>query len=142
MTDRIADIWGERTPFARGEHWPVRVDQKLADGVLETDIDRWVQSACVLCSNGCACDIAVKDERMVGIRGRAVDRVNHGRLGPKGLFGSIPGLNSRERLTRPMIRIDGRLVETDWDTAMSRIVERSNRVELVRQDPNAKPVKA
>jgi len=125
MTDRIADIWGERTPFGRGEHWPVRVDQKLADGVLETDIDRWVQSACVLCSNGCACDIAVKDDQMVGIRGRAVDRVNHGRLGPKGLFGSIAGMSSQERLTRPMIRIDGQLVETDWNTAMSLIVERS-----------------
>src|SRR3954471_13229154 len=97
MTDRIADIWGERTPFGRGEHWPVRVDQKLADGLSESDVDRWVQSACVLCSNGCACDIAVKDDRMVGIRGRAVDRVNHGRLGPKGLFGSIPGMRSRDR---------------------------------------------
>jgi anaerobic selenocysteine-containing dehydrogenase len=41
-----------------------------------------------LCSNGCACDIAVKDGRMVGVRGRAADRVNHGRLGPKGLYGS------------------------------------------------------
>lgn len=128
MIDRIADIWGERTPFARGEHWPVRVDQKLADGIAESDIDRWVQSACVLCSNGCACDIAVKDDNMVGIRGRAVDQVNHGRLGPKGLFGSIPGMNSRDRLTHPMIRVDGQLVETDWDTAMSCIVQRSTQL--------------
>ena len=30
------------------------------------------------------CDIAVRDGRMVGIRGRGVDIVNHGRLGPKG----------------------------------------------------------
>ena len=46
-----------------------------------------MQSACVLCSNGCALDIAVVDGRMVGARRRAVDRVNHGRLGPKGLYG-------------------------------------------------------
>ncbi len=32
MVDRIADIWGTRTAFARGERWPVRVDLKLADG--------------------------------------------------------------------------------------------------------------
>ncbi len=32
-------------------------------------------------------DIAVRDERIVGVRGRAEDRVNHGRLGPKDLFG-------------------------------------------------------
>ena len=59
--DRIADIWGSRTPFGRGEKWPVRVDQVLAEGLSEADVDRWVQSACVLCSNGCGCDIAVKD---------------------------------------------------------------------------------
>ncbi|MFD1214234.1 molybdopterin oxidoreductase family protein, partial [Arthrobacter sp. GCM10027362] len=125
MVDRIADIWGARTPFARGGQWPVRVDQKLAEGLAEQDVDRWVQSACVLCSNGCACDIAVKDGHMVGIRGRAADIVNHGRLGPKGLFASWQGVDNRDRLTRPLLREGGRLVETDWDTAMERIVARS-----------------
>jgi hypothetical protein len=54
VTDRIAEVWGTRTPYARGELWPVRVDQVLAPGIKESDVDRWVQSACVLCSNGCA----------------------------------------------------------------------------------------
>ncbi|MEV7633310.1 nitrate reductase [Microbacterium sp. NPDC089318] len=125
MIDRIADIWGTRTPFARGAAWPVRVDQKLAEGLSDADVERWVQAACVLCSNGCACDIAVKDGEMVGIRGRAVDSVNHGRLGPKGLFASWQGVRSPDRLTQPLIRRDGELVPTDWDTAMNAIVERS-----------------
>jgi anaerobic selenocysteine-containing dehydrogenase len=125
MVDRIADIWGSRTPFAKGDDWPVRVDLKLADGVAEGDVDRWVQSACTLCSNGCACDIAVKDGVMVGVRGRAIDTVNHGRMGPKGLFGSWQGVSNRDRLTKPLIRVDGELVETDWETAMERIVQRS-----------------
>ena len=76
--DSISDIWGERTPYA-GE-WPVRVDERTLDTP-----DRWVQSACVLCSNGCALDVGVKGKQIVGVRGRAVDRVNKGRLGPKGL---------------------------------------------------------
>jgi anaerobic selenocysteine-containing dehydrogenase len=63
---------------------------KLADGVSANDVDHWVQSACVLCSNGCGMDIAVKDGKMVGVRGRANDRVNHGRLGPKGLLAGRP----------------------------------------------------
>ena len=71
MTDRIADIWGERTPHGSGQAWSERVDQVLAEGLTDADVDRWVQSACVLCSNGCGCDIAVKDGRMVGVRGRA-----------------------------------------------------------------------
>lgn len=125
MVDRISDIWGTRTPYGRGGLWPVRVDQKLAEGVREEDVDRWVQSACVLCSNGCACDIAVKDGAMVGIRGRAGDLVNHGRLGPKGLFASWQGVSHKDRLTRPLIREGGRLVECDWETAMGRIVEKS-----------------
>src|ERR1700712_4170038 len=128
MVDRVAEVWGTRTPFARGQRWPVRVDQLLAEGVGEDDVDRWVQSACVLCSNGCACDIAVQDGRMVGVRGRGVDSVNHGRLGPKGLFGSWQGMRGKDRLTTPLIRRNGKLVRTDWDTAMGVIVERSKQL--------------
>jgi anaerobic selenocysteine-containing dehydrogenase len=128
MVDRIANIWGTRTPYARGQRWPVRVDQVLAEGLGEQDVEQWVQSACVLCSNGCAVDIAVKDGTMVGVRGRAVDIVNHGRLGPKGLFASWQGVAHRDRLTRPLVRENGELVETDWDTAMGRIVARSQQL--------------
>ena len=64
---------------------------------------------------------------MVGVRGRASDVVNHGRLGPKGLYGSTPWASSPDRLTRPLVREGGRLVETDWETAMGRIVEVSKR---------------
>ncbi|CAI3797529.1 molybdopterin oxidoreductase family protein [Pseudarthrobacter sp. MM222] len=130
MVDRIANIWGTRTPYARDGLWPVRVDQALADGVTEDSVERWVQSACVLCSNGCACDIGVRDGAMVGIRGRAGDLVNHGRLGPKGLFASWQGVSHKDRLTRPLIREAGELVECDWDTAMNRIAVRSK--ELLR----------
>ncbi|MGA5299954.1 molybdopterin oxidoreductase family protein [Nucisporomicrobium flavum] len=126
--DRIADIWGPRTPHPRGTVWPARVDQYLADGITESDVDRWVLSACLLCSNGCGCDIAVKDGRMVGVRGRATDVVNHGRLGPKGLYGSTAWAHSPDRLTRPLVRENGELVETDWDTAMARVTEVSRRL--------------
>ena len=127
MVDRINDIWGVRTPHGRGSTWPARVDQYLEQGVTEAGVDRWVQSACLLCSNGCGCDIAVKDGRMVGVRGRPEDGVNHGRLGPKGLYGSTPWATSPDRLTRPLVRREGRLEEADWETAMGRIVEASQR---------------
>ncbi len=125
MTDRIADVHGQRTPHARGTVWPARVDQWLEPGTAEESVESWVQSACVLCSNGCGVDIAVRDGRMVGIRGRATDVVNHGRLGPKGLYGSTAWATAPDRLTRPLVREGGRLVETDWETAMGRVVERS-----------------
>ena len=130
MTDRIADPWGARTPYVPSDEattsgpWPVRVDQLLEGDLSDADVDRWVQSAAVLHSNGDGLDIAVKDGRIVGVRGRAVDRVNHGRVDPKDLYGWQAN-NSGDRLTRPLIREGGELVETDWDTAMGRIVERS-----------------
>lgn len=124
-SDRTVDIWGERTPNARDGHWPERVDQFLT--VDEGAVERWVQSACVLCSNGCGMDVAVAGGRIVGVRGRVEDRVNRGRLGPKGLYGWQAN-HSPDRLTRPLIRVDGELRETDWDTAMNAIVQRSQQV--------------
>jgi anaerobic selenocysteine-containing dehydrogenase len=124
VVDRIADPWGPRTPYGPGEPWPKRVDTFLDQGLAEDDVDGWYQSASVLHSNGDAMDIAVKDGRIVGVRGRAVDRVNHGRLDPKDLYGWQAN-HSLDRLTRPLVREDGGLVESDWDTAMGRIVARS-----------------
>jgi ferredoxin-nitrate reductase len=124
MTDRIKEPWGERTPFGPGEEWPIRVDQFLEQGVTEVDVDRWVQTASVLHSNGDALDIAVKDGRIVGVRGRGIDRVNKGRVDPKDLFGWQAN-NSEDRLKDPLVRENGELVEASWDEAMGRIVERS-----------------
>jgi anaerobic selenocysteine-containing dehydrogenase len=42
-------------------------------------------------SNGCGLDIGVKAGKVVGVRGRATDRVNKGRLGPKGMNGYVLG---------------------------------------------------
>jgi ferredoxin-nitrate reductase len=125
VSDRIADPWGERTPFAPGEPWPVRADAQLV--VDEAEVDRWVQAASILHSNGDGIDIAVKDERIVGVRGRTGDRVNHGRLDPKDVYGWQAN-GSPDRLSRPLVREGGELVETDWDTAMGRIVERSRQL--------------
>ncbi len=149
MADRIADPWGLRTPYGppvmtgqaapspagrrgdlppdvqeRRSSWPVRVDTFLEEGVREKDVEAWVQAASILHSNGDAMDIAVAGGRIVGVRGRAVDRINHGRLDPKDLYGWQAN-NSPDRLRRPLVREGGRLVESDWDTAMGRIVARS-----------------
>jgi anaerobic selenocysteine-containing dehydrogenase len=122
--DRIADPWGTRTPYGRGESWPVRVDQFLEAGISEDEVERWVQTASLHHSNGDALDLAVKDGRIVGVRGRAEDRVNRGRVDPKDLF-VWQAYHSSDRLTRPLVRENGQLVETDWDTAMARVVART-----------------
>ncbi|MGY8524779.1 molybdopterin oxidoreductase family protein [Paracidovorax citrulli] len=115
----IEDVWGQRTGYRGEGQWPVRVDEALS-----AEPQTWVQSACVLCSNGCGLDIGIKDNRIVGVRGRAADAVNRGRLGPKGLHGWRAN-HSADRLTSPLIRRGGKLVEASWDEAMERIVARS-----------------
>jgi anaerobic selenocysteine-containing dehydrogenase len=119
MDDRISDPWGERTPYGAGEEWPVRVDEN-APG----DVDAWVQEASLLHSNGDAMDVAVAGGRIAGVRGRAQDRVNRGRLDPKDFYGWQAN-NAPDRLTRPLVREGGELIEASWDEAMGRIVERS-----------------
>ncbi len=127
MTDRIANPWGERTPFGRDEECPVRVDRFLDEGVNEEDVDAFVPAASILHSNGDAMGIAVKDGRIVGARGRGVDRVNKGRIGPKDLLGWQAN-NSEERLKEPLVRRNGELVEAGWDEAFDHIVGESKRL--------------
>jgi anaerobic selenocysteine-containing dehydrogenase len=117
IRNSIKDIWGTRTPYVK--EWSARVDKQEIE-----EPDEWIQSACILCSNGCGLDIGIKNGRMVGVRGREVDRVNYGRLGPKGLNGWVAN-NSNDRLTKPLIRRDGRLEEATWDEAMTLIVQNS-----------------
>lgn len=117
--DSIKDIWGPRTPYFGEGQWPARVDERVIE-----EPERWVQSCCVLCSNGCGLDIGVKGDKIVGVRGRADDHVNRGRLGPKGLHGWVAN-NSKDRLTHPLIRRNGKLEKASWDEAMGLVVERS-----------------
>ena len=73
VTDRTVDVHGPEARHGRGTEWLPRVDEHLEGEFTEGEVDRWVRSACLLCSNGCGCDIAVKDGRMVGVRGRDHD---------------------------------------------------------------------
>lgn len=122
--DRIRDPWGARTPYARGDGWPQRIDHRYAPGLSELDVQSWVQTASVLHSNGDGYDIGVVDGRIVGVRGRASDRVNHGRLDPKDLYG-WQAMSSPDRLTQPLVRDGDDLVPATWEDAMQRIVTRS-----------------
>src|SRR5215210_8537412 len=121
--DRIAEPWGSRTPYASGEAWPVRIDMHLEPSVDPEELT-WVETASILHSNGDAMEVGVRDGRMVGVRGIGRSRVNHGRLGPKDLYGWQAN-GSPARLTHPLVRRGGELVEESWGAAMDLVVERS-----------------
>lgn len=99
-----------------------RIDSNLG---IQGEPDAWVPSACILCSNGCGLDIAVKDGRIVGVRGAADHPVNFGHLGPKGVHGWVAN-NSKRRGTTPMIRRrkGAPLQPASWPEAMDFFIEK------------------
>ena len=128
--DSIADVWGPHTEYAGEGRWPQRIDQRTC-----AEPEHWVRSACVLCSVGCALDIGVKGGRIVGVRGRGEDRVNRGRLGPKGLHGWEAN-HSPDRLTRPLIRRGGVLEPASWEDALELVAARTAEIKA-RYGPGA-----
>ena len=128
--DSITDIWGARTGYWGESQWPHRVDQRVSE-----EPEHWVPSACVLCSAGCGLHIGVKEGRIVGVRGRAEDRVNRGRLGPKGLHGWEAN-QSPDRLTHPLVRRGAALESASWDEALTLVAARSGEVKS-RYGPGA-----
>jgi anaerobic selenocysteine-containing dehydrogenase len=99
-----------------------RIDTNLG---IQGEPDAWVHSACILCSNGCGLDIAVKNGRIVGVRGAADHPVNFGHLGPKGEHGWVAN-GSPRRGTTPMIRRTKKepLRPVGWREAMDFFIEK------------------
>ncbi|WP_172251131.1 molybdopterin-dependent oxidoreductase [Saccharibacillus deserti] len=100
------------------------------------EVDRWVYSTCNLCSVGCGCEIAVKDEQIVGIRGNGKHSINRGRLGPKGEH-QWQANASPDRLLSPLIRNElGELLPASWDEAMNLIVNKMKNA-ISEKGPNS-----
>lgn len=98
-------------------------------------VDRWVYSTCNICSIGCGCYIAVKDNKIVGIKGNEKHSINRGRLDPKG-ENQWYANNSPDRLLTPLIRNkSGKLVPASWDDAMDLLVEKT-KATLRKLGPN------
>ncbi|MGH7080084.1 MAG: hypothetical protein ACREFU_18555 [Acetobacteraceae bacterium] len=114
-----------------------RIDSNLG---IQGEPDAWVHSACILCSNGCGMDIAVKDGRIVGVRGRADHPVNFGHLGPKGELGWVAN-NAQRRGTTPMIRRtkEALLEPVSWSEAMDFFTEKFRSAWRQGQVPTAQP---
>ena len=90
----------------------------LAQAADDNRPDKWVKGVCRYCGTGCGVMVGVKNGKAVAIQG---DPNNHnaGLLCLKGSM-LIPVLNSRERVTQPMLRRQkgGKLEPVSWDEAL------------------------
>ncbi len=83
-----------------------------------------VASICPYCSVGCTLDLHVKDGRLIRTIPNDAGVVNKGQGCVRGRFGIVEVVESHERLTAPLIRKDGRLVQASWDEALQLVAER------------------
>jgi NADH-quinone oxidoreductase chain G len=83
---------------------------------------REVDSVCGYCGNGCTVTLGVKENKVETIRFNDKTGVNDGNLCVRGRFG-YSYVNSAERLTKPLLRKGGELVEVEWKEALDAVAE-------------------
>lgn len=81
-----------------------------------------VDSVCGYCGNGCTVTLGTKDNEVQTIRFNDKTGVNDGNLCVRGRFGASY-VNSDQRLTSPLIRKNGELVEASWAEALEKVTD-------------------
>ncbi len=84
---------------------------------------KYVPTTCPYCGTGCGFNRVVKDKKVVGVQPWQRNPVNEGKLCPKGNY-AWEFINSPDRLTKPLIKKDGKFVEASWDEAHKLIVSK------------------
>ena len=83
---------------------------------------RKVKTVCPYCGVGCGLYLGVRGDKLVSSLGDINSPVNKGSLCVKGRFG-FDFVNSPDRLTAPLVRKNGELVETGWEEALELVAE-------------------
>lgn len=78
------------------------------------------KTTCTFCAVGCELNLLTKFNKVVGVEA-SYGAANKGLTCVKGRFG-YEFINHKDRLTKPLVRKDGKLVESNWDEAFNIIV--------------------
>jgi formate dehydrogenase beta subunit len=85
--------------------------------------DRTVTTICPYCGVGCQLNLDIKDGRIVRVVPDPNGPANKGQACVKGKFG-LEFVGHPDRLTSPLIKKDGRLVEATWEEAVELLATR------------------
>ncbi|MDZ4247022.1 MAG: molybdopterin-dependent oxidoreductase, partial [Dehalococcoidia bacterium] len=85
------------------------------DGELKSN--SFAATICPYCSVGCGLQLNIKENAVLNARGDVSNPVNQGQICFRGRFG-CSFANHPDRLTHPMVRRNGKLVEASWDEAL------------------------
>jgi len=90
-------------------------------------VDKRVVTTCPYCGVGCQLELWVRENRIVRANGVEGVKPNDGRLCVKGRFG-YDYVASPERLTRPLVKRNGKFEDAGWDEALDLVAERFNAI--------------
>jgi formate dehydrogenase alpha subunit len=85
-----------------------------------------VDTVCPFCGCGCILHLEVKDNQIVRVR-PGESPVNHGTLCARGSYG-YDFVHSPERLTSPLIKVDGDFQKASWEEAIERVAAEFGRI--------------
>jgi formate dehydrogenase major subunit/NADH-quinone oxidoreductase subunit G len=81
------------------------------------------ESVCGYCGTGCNLTLGVKDNKVLTTLYNEDQGFHKGQLCVRGRFG-YQFVSSEKRLTKPMVKKNGRLIEATWDEALSLVTEK------------------
>jgi len=91
--------------------------------------DATTKMTCGYCSTGCGLNIHLKDGKAVSLTPATEYPVNLGMACPKG-WEALTVLDSPDRATQPLMKdASGKLVPTDWDTALTTFTDRFKEIQ-------------
>ncbi len=94
-----------------------------AETTAGPDDMKWVKSVCRYCGTGCGVMLGVDGGKLVALRGDKQHPTTKGLVCAKSLF--LPKVvHSPNRLTTPLIRKEGKMVESTWEEAMDLICDK------------------
>lgn len=108
-----------------GKQWALKGRQI---GVKEVD------TVCSFCGTGCNLTLHVKNNQVLRVTSKE-DTWNEGWLCVKGRFG-YEFINSPDRLTKPLIKKNGKFEEASWDEALSHVASKLKEIKA-KHGPDA-----
>ncbi|NYT07596.1 MAG: formate dehydrogenase subunit alpha [Methanomicrobiales archaeon] len=84
---------------------------------------KYVQTTCPYCGTGCTFNLVVENNKVTGVAPYQRSPVNQGKVCPKGTY-AHEFINHPDRLTKPLIKKDGKFVEASWDEAYDLIAKK------------------
>ena len=86
-------------------------------------------TTCTYCGDGCQITLQAKDNDLIEVMSAQGAGRNNGDLCARGFFGYHVSTHE-DRLTHPLIRRDGKLVEATWEDALEYVAERAMQLKM------------